>query len=240
MTEETNMSSEEQESQETLDSTEEKKAPAESEQMVPVTKHVADRHKFQERIHQADIENANLRGQLTTLQGQVTAPVVKSPMELAMAAEGVDNPDDLEKPFAVFQAQQAFEKEQTADATAASTRQARSEAQLSSRELSMVEHPDWQTVVNAAIKHMTKGEMLDLESEGENFGEKIYVKSQQVLERVKPVKNTAPETELSKLEAEAKVKADAEAKAKADAEKVPSQDEVLKSDNPRIDHVMNL
>ena len=238
MTEETNMSSEqEQENEETSNSTEEK-SPA-SEPVVPLHEHTALRG----RAQAAELKAANLEGQLTQLQ-QNTEQTEKSPMDSEIERqrrdEGVENEEDMTFSIALHRKQQAFDKQQTEQATATSVRQARSEAQLSSRELSMIEHPDWQTVVNAAIKHMTKGEMLDLESEGENFGEKIYAKSQQVLERVKPVKPTAPETELSKSEAEAKVKVDAEAKAKADAEKVPSQDEVLKSDNPRISHVMNL
>ena len=240
MTEENNMSSEEQEIEETPT---EEKSPVEEEVQeeptVPLHQLTAQRA----RAQVAEVAAARAEGALEAIksQQQTSEPTVKSPTEIAMEAEGVDDPDDLERPFAVFQAQQVFDKQQAADATAASTRQARSEAQLSSRELAIVAHPDWQSVVNDAIKHMTKGEMLDLESEGENFGEKIYAKSQQVLERIKPVTKAAPETELSKSEAEAKVKADAEAKAKADAEKVPSQDEVLnKSDNPRISHVMSL
>ena len=186
MTEETNMSSEqEQESEET---SAEEKASA-SEPVVPLHEHTALRG----RAQAAEVDAANLRGQLTALQSQTTEQTEKSPMDIEIArqaGEGIAEEDMTITP-ALFRQQQVFDKQQAEQATVASAKQVRSEAQLSSRELAIVAHPDWQPVVTTAIKHMTKGEMLDLESEGENFGEKIYAKSQQVLERVKPVKTTA-------------------------------------------------
>ena len=67
---------------------------------------------------------------------------------------------------------------------------------------------------------MTKGEQLDLSNEREKFGEAIYAKSQEVLERVKPAKTTAPESSESEA-------AEKEAAEKLAAEKTPSQDEIL-------------
>ena len=238
MTEETNTSSEqEQENEETSNSTEEK-SPA-SEPVVPLHEHTA----LRSRAQAAEVEAANYKGQLTALQSQTAEQTVKkSPMDIEIARQiedGIDEEDMTITP-ALYRQQQVFEKQQAEQASIAETTTVRQTAQLASTELAKVAHDDWQEVVTAAFKHMTKGEILDIESEKDNFGEVAYAKAQQVLERVKPVKTTAPETELSKSEAEAKVKADAEAKTKADAKKVPSQDEVLKSDNPRISHVMNL
>ena len=216
MTEETNTSSEkEQEAQETSNSTEEKKSPAESEQMVPVAKHAA----LRSRAQAAELKAANLEGQLTTLQ-QTTASSVKSPMEIEIARqteEGIAEEDMTITPV-LYHKQQAFEKQQTEQAAQTTAAQTRSDAQLASRELAILAHEDWQEVVNEAVKHMTKGEQLDLSNEREKFGEAIYAKSQEVLERVKP--NTAPESSESEA-------AKKEAAEKLAAEKTPSQDEIL-------------
>ena len=221
MTEETNMSSEEeQESEKT--STEEKTSA--SEPVVPLHEHTALRG----RAQAAELKAANLEGQLTAMQ-QTTSQAVKSPMDIEIARqveEGIAEEDMTITP-ALYRQQQAFEKQQTEQATVASAKQVRSEAQLASRELSMVTHPDWQDTVNAAIKHMTKGEMLDLESERENFGEAIYAKAQEVLERVKPVKTTAPETSESEAEKLAAEKLAAEKAADATNLETPTQEEIL-------------
>lgn len=223
MTEETNMSSEKQEStQETSGSAEEKKTPAESEQMVPVAKHAA----LRTRAQNAELEAANLRGQLTALQQTTTAPSVKSPMEIAMEAEGVADPDDLEKPITVLRAQQKWEKDQAEQAAQAEATQVRSQAQLASRESAMLVHDDWQQVVSAAVKYMTQGEMLDLNLEGENFGEAIYAKSQEVLERVKPVKTAPDETSESEAAKLVAKKAEEDA-AEATKKQMPTQEEIL-------------
>lgn len=233
MTEETNKSSEEQEAtQEASGSVEEKKTPAESEQMVPVAKHAA----LRSRAQAAEVEAANLKGQLTALQQTTTVPSVKSPMDIAMESEGVTDPDELEKPISVMRAQQKWENEQAEQVAQADAKQVRSQAKLASRELALVAHDDWQQVVNKAVAHMTKGEMIDLDAEGENFGEAIYAKSQEVLKRVNPGKTTAPEKKQSEQEAKEKK----EAEEKKTAEEPPSQTEILANASPAAAAAFNL
>ena len=66
-------------------------------------------------VRDLELENAKLQGELEARrQLGKPDPLEKSPTELAMEAEGVDNPDDLEKPFAVFQAQLKWEEKQKA------------------------------------------------------------------------------------------------------------------------------
>ncbi len=67
-----------------------------------------------------ELENAKLQGRLEAqaeMQTQ-TKVVEKSPLEIAMEAEGVTDPDDLEKPFTVLLEQQKWEKEQDSKASA--------------------------------------------------------------------------------------------------------------------------
>ena len=232
MTEETNMSSEQEEQKETSE-----QAPVEKpeEPTVPLHEHTALRTRAQE----AEVRAANLEGQLSAVQNR-TAVATKSPMEIEIERQTADGiaEEDMTITPALYRQQQVFDSqqaEQTATSAALATKQS---SQLASTNLAKAAHTDWQQTVTAAFPHMTKGEVLDIETETKNFGERAYAKAQEVLKRVNP--DPAPETELSKSEAEAKVKADAEVKAKADAEKVPSQDEVLKSANPRIGHVMSL
>ncbi|KKN73175.1 hypothetical protein LCGC14_0403480 [marine sediment metagenome] len=220
MTEETNMSSEQEKTQQAKT---EQESPA-SESVKEPTVPLHEVTKIRTRAQVAEVEAANLRGQLTALQ-QTTVQTVKSPLEIAMAAEDVTSPDDLEKPWAVMEANNRWKQEQAEQAAQADATQAISQAQLASRELALVAHDDWQQVVNKAVAHMTKGEMIDLEAEGENFGEAIYTKSKEVLERVNPDKDTAPET--SKSEAAEKAAAEKKAEEEAAEHKTPTQDEIL-------------
>ena len=217
MTEETNMSSEEQESQKTSNSTEDKTPASEpaKEPVVPLHEHTALRG----RAQAAELESANLRGQLTQLQQNTTTSPVKSPMEIEIAKqaeEGITEEDMTITP-ALYRKQKVFEQQQAEQAATLDSTRVAQTAQLASTNLAKATHDDWESVVSAALKHMTKGEILDIESEKDNFGEVAYAKAKEVLERVKPVEKTAPEKESSESEA-------AEKKA---AEKTPTQDEIL-------------
>lgn len=201
MLEETEMSSEE---------TQEESSPA-KEPTAPL--HVVTA--LRSRAQAAEVEAANLRGQLSTLQ--VQAEPTKSPMEIEIerqAAEGIDEEDMTISP-AIYRKDQAFQKrlaEESAVLTADNTLR---EAQLASTATAKIVHEDWQDVMTKAVPHMTKGEMLDIENAGADFGEVAYAKAQEVLLRVNP--KAAPET--SEPEPEEKV---VETKGKT-----PTQDEIL-------------
>ncbi len=238
MTDETKMSSEEQDSQET---SAEANAPADESVKEP-TVPLHEVTKIRSRAQAAELKAANLEGQLTALQ-QTTVQTEKSPMEIEVAKqaeEGIAEEDMTITP-ALYRRQQAFEKQQTEQATTASTEQTRSAAQLASRGLAIAAHDDWQQVVNEAVKHMTKGEQLDLSLKTDDFGETIYAKSQEVLKRVNSVKSTAPENKPS--EQEAKEKKEAEEKKIADEKKAaetPSQKEILANASPAAKAAFNL
>ncbi len=221
MTEEIKMNNE-QEAQGALDSTE---TLVESEQMVPVAKHAA----LRQRAQAAELEAANLKGQLTTLQ-QTTTPSVKSPLEIEIEkqkGDGIDEEDMAITP-ALYRKQKAFESQQAKQVATIESTQVMQTAQLASTNQAKQVHNDWQEVIVAALPNMTKGEILDIESQIENFGEAAYNKAKEVLERL------APESSKSEAEAETKKAAEAVRKAAELAtanKKVPTQDEILKDLN---------
>ncbi len=227
--------------QEALDAANtEEKPPAEEEPTVPLHVHTA----LRSRAQTAEVAQARAEGKLEALQGQNIKTATVSPLDAAKTAYIEENGDLEGFSFSVelYESQEAYKAHQATEAVksdAAFT--LANEQAVSVRSIRLV-HDDYDAVINEGEALLTKGEHLDVISTGAKFGTFSYAKCKAAIERAKPVEKTeaAPKTELSKLEAEAKVKAEAEAKVKADAEKVPSQDEVLKSDNPRIGHVMNL
>ena len=125
---------------------------------------------FRRKNRDLEIEAADLRGELKARQ--TTTAVSKSPLELAMEAEGVDDPDELEKPYSVMVKQNAWEKEQDAIKTATTTEQTtktglqQAAADLQSGELSaekMGVGLDLQSVARLAESHLTRGDLIDIE-----------------------------------------------------------------------------
>ena len=210
------MNSEQEAQKEETEATEEK-SPA-GELQVPLH----DVTKLRTRAQTAELEVANLRGQLTQLQTVAAPAPVQSPLEIEVArqtAEGIDEEDMTITPK-IYRAQQAFDKQQAEQAAATEAAQTRQAAQIASTNAAIAAHPDWREVVKSGFAHMTKGEMLDIESQVDGFGELAYTKAKQVLERVKP----APEQ--SKSEAAEKATADKAAADKA-AGVTPTQAEIL-------------
>lgn len=226
MTEETKMSSEQEETQETSEKS--KAEESAKEPTVPLHEHTALRSRAQE----AEVEAANLKGQLSAMQSQATV-ATKSPMEIEIerqSAEGIAE-DDMTITPALYRQQQAFEKQQAEQTAVSSALATKSTAQMTSTNLAKVEHDDWQQVVSAAVPHMTKGEVLDIEAEIQNFGEVAYAKAQEVLKRVKPAPETS-ESEAAKAEAADKAAAEKAAEVAADTAKTPTQEEILATVDP--------
>lgn len=205
-------------------------SPAEEsdKQDVPVAKHAA----LRKRAQTAELEAANLRGQLTArdkLQATQTPPL-KSPLELEIerqAAEGIAEEDMTITPR-VYRAQQLHERQVANLAAETTVKEQLGVKQLASANKAKAAHEDWQEVVLKADGMLTKGELIDIAAAGDNFGELAYAMSLAAIERNVSETDTAPETKQSKSEAEAKAKAKAEAEAK---NKVPTQQEILKDLN---------
>ena len=249
MTEKNEMSSESTEqdlAQETSDATasteeettEEKTSPADElaqkEPTVPLHEHTALRTRAQD----AELQAANLRGQLTAIEQQQSrdAPATKSPLDLEIerqAAEGIDEDDMVISPR-IIKAQEAYNQQVANQTATATAKEQLTTKQLASARKAIAVHDDWQSVVKAADRLMTPGELVDLGNAGDNFGELAYAKAKAVLERNKSEANpksktdTAPEKESSEQEAKKK---EAEEKEKAKKE-APSQDDILKNASP--------
>lgn len=214
------MSSEVEEKQEltveATDTEEEKTSPVEDEPTVPLHAHTALRG----RAQKAEIEAAELRGKVSVLQSQQIETTTVSPLDTAKAAYIKENGDldGFTLSAELYEQQEAYKAHQatkTAEGEAAITL---ANQQATSIHASKLVHDDWQEVLDAGEKLLTRGEHLDITSSGEKFGELAYAKCKAAIERSKPVKETsaAPETKTSEQEAKAKKKADEEAPSQAD------------------------
>ncbi len=125
-----------------------------------------------------EIENAKMQGRIEA-QKETTTEKVKSPLELAMEAEGVDDPDDLEKPFAVMRKQQAWEKEQEGIKTASD--QATKAANAMDTEVKSLQTGDlspeqagdgldFKTVIGLGQSYLDKADLLKIELTRDNQG----------------------------------------------------------------------
>lgn len=243
MTEETKQSSEmtedEKLAQEALDETataegeaseSEETSPAEEskQQGVPIPAHAA----LRKRAQTAEIGQARAEGALAAIEKQRThdAPPSKSPLDLEIerqAAEGITEEDMTITPK-VIRANDLYNQQVANQKAQAVAKEQLTAKQLTSATKAKGKHDDWQEIVLAADGLLSQGELIDIAAAGADFGEVAYAKSKAALERAKsPGTDAAPETKLSKSEAEAKVKAEAKAK----AEKVPTQQEILKDIN---------
>lgn len=188
--------------------------PAESEPGVPVAKHAVLRR----RAQAAEVAQARAEGELNALRQAATTqvPAVKSPLELEIerqAAAGVAREDMTVSPDIIIEQQTHTQRIANQATQVKATRELQTK-QLASTSRAKIAHEDWQQVVGAAFPQMTPGETLDIEREGDNFGEVAYAKAQEVIARnltPETKTETAPETKTSESE----------------ADKVPTQQEVL-------------
>ena len=190
---------------------------SEAEPTVPLHKHTA----LRDRAQAAEVAQARAEGQLAAINeaAKNQAPAVKSPMQTEIdrqTAEGIDESDMTFSPR-VFKAELDHRDQVTAQTATAKATDALHATQVASTNAAKGRHEDWQTVVSTAYASMTPGEILDIEREGENFGEVAYAKAQQVLAR---------NATVSKTEAAPEKKSESEAEEKKE-EKVQTQDEIL-------------
>ena len=135
------------------------------------------------------IENARMKGELDarkSMQAESKAEPVKSPLDIAMEKEGVDDPDDLQKPYSVMQEQNAWQKEQDLKASAATQQETansvavQAEKDLQTGDLSaekMGVGLDLRTVAGIGEQYLTAGDRLDIaniaKSQGSNAAMKL-------------------------------------------------------------------
>ncbi len=228
MTEIENESSENQElAQEALDATE---TPAD-EPTVPLHKHTA----LRTRAQNAELEAAELKGRIAGMQETQTqaAPAAKDPLDVEIErqrTEGVADEDMNISPVVYRRHEQHVKQVDNAAAQAVAAGQLRIQ-QNASKTTAMAVHDDFNEVINAGQNHLTKGELLDIEGAGENFGETCYSKCKAAAERSKPEKKP-DEPAPNKNEGES----EAEKAARIAKEKeVQSQDEILKGLDKDVD-----
>lgn len=243
MTEESKTeSSEEQDlAQEALDATKDDTAddtasPAD-EPTVPLHKHTA----LRTRAQTAELEVATLKGRLQGItEAKAKAmPATKDPLDIEIArqaAEGVAEDDMTISPTIYRRHEQHVKQVDNAAAQAVADGQLRVQ-QNASKTMAMATHDDFNEVILAGQNHLTKGELLDIESAGDNFGELCYSMCQTAAERSKPAKTEA-KTEKTAPKTEEESESEAEKAARIAAEKeVQSQDEILKGLNEDVDPV---
>lgn len=130
-----------------------------------------------------EIDRAKMQGRLEVMEemGSAAKEVQKSPLEIAMEAEGIDDPDDLEKPYSVMVAQQKWEKEQE-QISASKVKQVNDNTvssqlqnELQDGELSekqMGQGLDLKTVSGIGIQYLTEGDKLNIKRTVERRGNK--------------------------------------------------------------------
>lgn len=131
---------------------------------------------FRRQLRDSEIERTKLETELRVreevrAETKTKEPPPKSPLEIAMEAEGITDPDELQKPFSVMRAQNAWEKEQEKKGTAAdkqtqvNTIAVQAEDELQVSELSvekMGEGLDLKSIGLIGVKHLTKGDRVDI------------------------------------------------------------------------------
>lgn len=220
-----NESSEEQDLAQEADATDDTASPAD-EPTVPLHKVT----KLRSRAQAAELEVANLQGQLQVMnKSQAKAsPAAEDPLDVEIArqsAEGIAEADMNISPVIYRKHEQHVRQVDNAAAAAVTAGQLRVQ-QNTSKTLAMAAHDDFNEVVIAGQNHLTKGELLDIESAGENFGEICYKKCLAAAERNKPAPEKNPDEPAPKPK---EGESEAEKAARIAAEKeVQSQDEILK------------
>ena len=230
MSEETNLSSEEQQ---------ENASPAEKPEFPPEAIAVISglREDLRTEKHGTEVAMAEMRGQINSLQSaNVTqAPAAKSPLELRAEAEEC-SVGEVQMDGALYRDQAAWDKNQA---------NLRSQDDLvaiqsQSAAAAKIVHEDYGQVLADGEELLNRKDLSAINKAGANFGEVAYERCQAAIKRNKPVEEAAPE--LSESEQKEKDAADAVKKA---AEETKSQTEILaeatvKSSDPHADFVSTL
>jgi len=171
------------------------------EPKVPLHEHTA----LRSRAQAAELEAAELKGRLAAMTEMQTkqTPAAKSPLDLEIerqAAEGIDEDDMVISP-ALYRKQQIYDKQIANQQAEARAKEEINAKRLSSVNNAKAKYDDWQTVIDAGGSLLTKGEVVDLEDAGVDFGEKTYKKCLAAIERSKPASTTKQKQTPSELEA---------------------------------------
>ncbi len=135
-------------------------------------------------------------------------PPAVSPLDAHIAkqvADGVDEEDVTISP-SLYRRQKVFETQVANKETAAMTTKVHQDAQFQSIRDTKLIHDDWDETIAAGESNLTKGELVDLQDAGDNYGELAYAKCKAATERAKP-KTEKPAPETKPGEPETKVEA---------------------------------
>ncbi len=143
------------------------------------------------------------------------APPAISPLDAEITrqeAEGVAEEDMTISPT-IYRKHELWREQVANQKTETAAKTAKADVLENSRTASKAKHADWMDVVTAGQVHLTKGEVIDLEEAGADFGEFAYEKCKAATERAKPkTDSSATENKPGKPEED---------------EKVPTQKEIL-------------
>jgi len=225
---ETKMSSEEETRDLTQEATDASAdTPAKTEPTVPLHEVTALRTRAQEAeaiAQQNAIDLATAQGELNALRNKPTA-TSKSPLEIEIerqAAEGLTE-DEMTVSPVVVRAEAVYQRQIDEQAAQTRTRAEIASVQTKSVKKATAKYSDYKAVTNQGEVLLTRGELVDIASETDNFGEIAYAKCKAAIERFAPAK---PETKPEVI-------ADAAPnKNQSESVVVPTQQEILKGVDP--------
>lgn len=195
---------------------------SETEKTVPLHAHTA----LRERAQKAELDAANLRGQLSVMtETAKVAEPEKSPIVLAAEEQGKPI-DEILVDGKLLREQQAWDKRQDEQVTTVQAKQEVTRKQGVSTKAAMGKHADFLEVAEAGFALMTEGQKVDINNETENFGEVLYATAQKVI-----ADNADPESKTETAPEKKQSESEAEEKKKEETEKVPTQDEILAESN---------
>jgi hypothetical protein len=164
------------------------------------------------RAQAAEMREAELIGKLSMVNA-TNAPPQKSPLEVRAEEEGV-SVGEVALDGALYQAQKDYDAKIARNQAARESEDAAVQVRVQSKKVSVAKHPDWEQVIAAGEILLTKGEMLDLQNAGADFGEAAYNKCTAAIVKAKPKEDPpAPKKEPSEPE----------------TKPVPTQDEILEA-----------
>jgi len=169
------------------------------------------------RAQTAEVEAAELRGKIAGMQEATAkaAPPAVSPLDAEIARQAGDGvaEEDMTISPTIYRKHELWKEQVANQKTETAAKTAKADVLENSRTASKAKHADWMDVVTAGQVHLTKGEVIDLEEAGADFGEFAYEKCKAATERAKPkTDSSATENKPGKPEED---------------EKVPTQKEIL-------------
>lgn len=177
--EETEKTSEAELAQKALDESSESAESAETEEeKVPLAKMMGWKNKARD----LEVENAELRGE-NKVRSEMsattqTASTAKSPMQLEMESQGVDDIDDLDlstgQTIKLMQAEQAFETKQADSKAAETSNKTKAESCLLAKDAHGEDGLDFMSVISEGEKFLIQDEVNALAKLTDTYGEEAY------------------------------------------------------------------